>query len=92
LKNGEDTFTKVEDIEAHTLQYFSTILSSPNKCTIDDLPSKYIPTMVTTMENEKLIALPLPEEIKLACLGLNGTLLLAQMAKQAIFTCISSIL
>lgn len=72
LKDGDEVLTSHEDIENHVLNYFTNIFSTHSEYVENDLPDRYIPNIVTFVENDMLTAVPLAEEIKNAVFDLSG--------------------
>jgi hypothetical protein len=72
LQDGDNTLTDPTEIEQHIVSYFQAIFSMNNNCTPNSLVDETIPLLVSEMENQRLLRLPLMDEIKEAVFSLNG--------------------
>lgn len=74
IENEEGTEVYKEEEIAKTIERYFTKLFTPNVCNLDymkDIISEAIDSRVTNEQNEKLIAVHDPEEIKEALFSIN---------------------
>jgi len=72
LKHEDEVLINREDIEAHVLNYFTSIFFAQTDYVANNLPERHIPHLVTTDDNNMLTSLPSPDEIKTDVFDLNG--------------------
>nr|ABE87589.2 RNA-directed DNA polymerase (Reverse transcriptase); Ribonuclease H; Endonuclease/exonuclease/phosphatase [Medicago truncatula] len=72
LQDGDAVITDPARIEVHVLNYFQAIFSVDNSCIQNDLVVDTIPSLVSNVDNNSLLRLPLWGEVKNAVFTLNG--------------------
>ncbi|KAL6190669.1 hypothetical protein ACLB2K_037063 [Fragaria x ananassa] len=72
LKAGDRVLEDPDSIKNHIVDYYMNLFSNQRGCQDTGLVTRTIPSLVTELENEKLIALPSHEEVLSAVKGMDS--------------------
>ncbi|KAL6175679.1 hypothetical protein ACLB2K_052318 [Fragaria x ananassa] len=72
LKAGDRVLEDPDSIKHHIVDYYMNLFSNQRGCQDIGLVTRTIPSLVTELENEKLIALPSHEEVLSAVKGMDS--------------------